>query len=65
MADKQGSKPTISLRVAAEKLLVFIMFLQVALPHLRALIETMRDQAWVVTPPVVLNVHPTEVKDVA
>ncbi len=65
MGDKQGSTPKISLGEIAARVLVFLIFLQVVLPHLVAICETMRDRPWDKTKPVVVEVPPVEVQHAA
>lgn len=65
MGEKQGSKPTISLGELAGKFLTFLVFLEVFVPHLKAICVTMRDRPWVAAGPQALDAEFTEVKGVA
>lgn len=65
MAESEGSKPTISLGELATRLLVFLTFLQVFIPHLKALCITMRDKPWVDSGPTVVDVTPKAASNVA
>jgi len=65
MGEKAGSTPKISLGEMAAKVLVFLIFLQVTLPHLVAICETLVDRPWDRGKPTVVIPSPTEVKNAA
>ncbi len=65
MGEKQGSKPTITLGELAAKLLMLLVFLEVLVPHLKAICITMRDQPWKGSGPQAVDVEFKEAQDAA
>ncbi len=62
MGDNKGSKPTISLKEGLYKLLALLVFLEVSIPHLKAICKTLIEKPWTDVLPVDAVPAPEEVK---